>query len=57
MLNKGSLHEKKTELVWSFAKPGGGVPWKNLEIVPNFAKGGRGTPPLVKKQTISVFFS
>ena len=23
---KGSLHEKKTEIVWSFAKPGGGVP-------------------------------
>ena len=23
-LTKGSLHEKKTEIVWSFAKPGGG---------------------------------
>ena len=26
-LNKGSLHEKKTEIVWSFTKPmWGGVP-------------------------------
>ena len=61
---KGSLHEKKLEIVWSFAKPGVGgtpnqTPWKKKEIVPNFAKGGGGggLPPFDKKPNYFRFFS
>ena len=35
--NKGSLHEKKTEIVWSFAKPGGGTPNQTPKRFPAFS--------------------
>ena len=67
VLLKGSLHEKKTEIVWSFAKPGVGgypttkllsgfrlFPWKKTEIVQNFAKGG--VPPFGEKTNYFRFF-
>ena len=41
---KGSLHEKKTEIVWSFAKPGGGNPPTKqiLKYTPPLISGSNG---------------